>query len=193
MSRNHAGAFSLVEITVAIGVIAFALVAILGLLPIGMKSGREAIDATRTSLIAQDVCDRVHASMVSNDQFSQFYFGPYSKNPPLASFFFYTSDGARTSPGARTGELLKVQFPNDQPAFYPNVKKPSDFYRAKVIVDTFDQSVSYNSYDPREVSSGKPDLLCATVEVRWPVNTQDGSITGSSNNKATYTFFLRKP
>ena len=40
MITKKAGAFSLVEITVAIGVIAFALVAILGLLPIGMKSGR---------------------------------------------------------------------------------------------------------------------------------------------------------
>ena len=128
MITKKTGAFSLVEITVAIGVIAFVLVAILGLLPIGMKSGREAIDATRTSLIAQDVVNRIRASMMSNDPTSQFYFGAYPANE--ASFFFYTADGART------GELLHVAYPNDQPESYPKVKTASDFYRAKVVVST---------------------------------------------------------
>lgn len=83
LRRTRAG-FSLMEITVAIGVIAFGLIAILGLLPVGMKSGREAIDATRTSLIAQDVFNRVRASTMSNIPGSPFYYGPYTPN--VASF-----------------------------------------------------------------------------------------------------------
>lgn len=55
--------FSLVEVTLAIGVIAFALLAIFALIPVGMNSGRAAIDATRTSLIAEDVQNRVQSSV----------------------------------------------------------------------------------------------------------------------------------
>lgn len=58
-------AFSLVEVTLAIGVIAFALLAIVGLIPVGMKSGGEAIDATRTSLAAKDAQNRVRSSVTT--------------------------------------------------------------------------------------------------------------------------------
>lgn len=47
-------AFSLIEVTIAVGIVAFVLVAILGLVPVGMQAAREAMDDTRTSLIAQD-------------------------------------------------------------------------------------------------------------------------------------------
>jgi uncharacterized protein (TIGR02598 family) len=191
MTKRRINAFSLIEVTLAIGVIAFALVAILGLLPVGMRSGREAMDATRTSLIAQDVVTRLRASLQSNDSSSQFYFAPYATG--TASFFFYTSEGTRTSDGSRTGELLKVQAPSDQPKFYVAVGTKTDFYRAKVVVNSLDQTANFPSYDPRKVSgSSIPNLLCATIEIGWPVNKSDGSILVAAN-KATYTVYLRKP
>jgi uncharacterized protein (TIGR02598 family) len=49
------GAFSLVEVVLAIGVVAFAFVAILGLLPAGMTQFRQAIDTTVCAQIAQRV------------------------------------------------------------------------------------------------------------------------------------------
>lgn len=55
--------FSLVEVTLAIGIIGFALVAILALMPVGMNSSRDAIDATHTSLIAQDLENRIKSSV----------------------------------------------------------------------------------------------------------------------------------
>ena len=48
-------AFSLVEVVIALGVIAFAIVAILGVLPIGLKTGHSAQDQTRAGQIAQDI------------------------------------------------------------------------------------------------------------------------------------------
>ena len=170
----------------AIGIVAFAVIAILGLVPVGLNSGRESIDSTHASLIAQEVYDRTRSSLNSNNSSSQHYFAPFPTG--TASFFFYTLEGSRT------GELLKVQFPNDQPAFYQNVKSASDFYRAKVTMGVFDQSASYSQYDPRAVVAGTtPNLLCASVEVAWPINKQDGSISGKSTKKAHYTFFIRKP
>lgn len=48
-------AFSLVEVVLALGVISFAIVAILGVLPIGLQTGRSAQDETRASQIAGNV------------------------------------------------------------------------------------------------------------------------------------------
>jgi uncharacterized protein (TIGR02598 family) len=81
--RNRSG-FSLVEVTLAIGIIAVALVAIMALIPVGLNSSRDAIDATRSSLIGQDVQTRVKSS-VTNGTFS----GGDVTLPP----WFYDRDG----------------------------------------------------------------------------------------------------
>jgi uncharacterized protein (TIGR02598 family) len=59
-------AFSLVEVTLAIGIIGFALIAIFALIPVGLNSSREAVDATHQSLIGKDVQARVKSSVIAN-------------------------------------------------------------------------------------------------------------------------------
>lgn len=54
MKRSRA-AFSIVEVVLALGVIGFALLAIIGLLPIGLQSGRASIQETRATHLASDV------------------------------------------------------------------------------------------------------------------------------------------
>src|SRR5687767_4065395 len=49
------GGFSLVEVVLAIGVVSFAFVAILGLVPAGMSQFRQAIDTAVCAQIAQRV------------------------------------------------------------------------------------------------------------------------------------------
>lgn len=180
--------FSLVEVTLAIGIVGFALVAIFALIPVGLKSGRDSVDATRTSLIAQNAINRMRAALVSNDPlYVQRFFGPDTAG--VASFFFYDSQGVAT------GELIRVSFANDQPQYYNNVRSPSDFYRVKATVSTFDQGPGYLSYDPRSLpATGSPTLLCGTLEIAWPVNANTGAIpSGRNQEKLTQTFFLRKP
>lgn len=53
--RSPAAAFSLVETTLAIGVVAVALVSMLGLVPVGLSSFRDAVDASTSSRIVQRV------------------------------------------------------------------------------------------------------------------------------------------
>ena len=53
-SRANSG-FSLIEISLAIGVVAFAFVAILGLLPTGMNTFRKAVDTSVSTQIVQRV------------------------------------------------------------------------------------------------------------------------------------------
>jgi len=77
-------AFSLVEVTLSLGIMAFALLAILALVPVGMKSGSEAIDATHASLIGQDTQNRIQGT-VTNTTFT-------SAND-LPSTWFYDHEG----------------------------------------------------------------------------------------------------
>lgn len=54
-SAARTGGFSLVEITMAIGIVAFAFVAVLGLLPAGLNTFHRAMDASVTGQIFQRV------------------------------------------------------------------------------------------------------------------------------------------
>ncbi len=53
--RHRQSAFSLVEVVLALGVISFAIVAILGVIPIGLATSHSAQDETRAPQIAQNV------------------------------------------------------------------------------------------------------------------------------------------
>src|SRR4051812_25727140 len=48
-------AFSLVEVVLALGVVSFAIVAILGVLPTGLQTGKASQDETRATQIAQAI------------------------------------------------------------------------------------------------------------------------------------------
>lgn len=60
-SRGAAG-FSLVEVTLAIGIIAFAFVALFGLLPTGMTTFRAAVDSTNDTSMMQDLSSMVQVT-----------------------------------------------------------------------------------------------------------------------------------
>jgi type II secretory pathway pseudopilin PulG len=64
-SSSKAG-FSLVEVVVAIGVISFALVAIIGVLPIGLASGRQATQETRANHLAEQIFSTLRAQPFTN-------------------------------------------------------------------------------------------------------------------------------
>src|SRR5437870_544450 len=54
-SVHRPNGFSLVEVVLAVGVIAFAIVAILGVVPVGLNTSHSAQDETRAAQIAQDI------------------------------------------------------------------------------------------------------------------------------------------
>lgn len=72
--RKRAAAFSLVETTLAIGVVAFALVAMLGMVPVGLSSFREAMDASTSSRILQRVSSELRQGTNVSPQQPMLYF-----------------------------------------------------------------------------------------------------------------------
>jgi len=61
--------FSLVEVTIAIGIFAFVIVAILGLFPVALRQRSDAALETRGVLIAQQVLESIRSSASSNKIF----------------------------------------------------------------------------------------------------------------------------
>lgn len=81
--RSRAG-FSLVEIATSIGIIAFAFVSLIGLLPTGLQVFREAIDSTNETWIAQSLNSMIQVT-------------PWSKIGELERYtFFFDEEGRLT-------------------------------------------------------------------------------------------------
>jgi uncharacterized protein (TIGR02598 family) len=54
-TRSRLGGFTLVEVTLAIGIISFAFVAMFGMLPVGLSVSRQAMDTTIEAQIVQQM------------------------------------------------------------------------------------------------------------------------------------------
>lgn len=64
MKRHLASAFSLVEVTLALGIAAFCLIAVSGLLPVGIQTNRNATSQTRATNILTSVVGDLRAAPV---------------------------------------------------------------------------------------------------------------------------------
>jgi len=75
MKQLRSAAFSLVEVTLAIGIAAFCLIAVFGLIPVGVQTNRNATSQTgATNIIAAVVAD-LRATPIANSTSSQFCIG----------------------------------------------------------------------------------------------------------------------
>jgi type II secretory pathway pseudopilin PulG len=61
-AKNDLNAFSLVEVVLALGIISFSVVLILGLFPVGLKSAQESRIETRASYLAGQIIDDLRSS-----------------------------------------------------------------------------------------------------------------------------------
>ena len=65
-ARTRRSAFSLIEVVLAIGIIAFAFVSIVGLVPVGLATLNRAIDSTVTSQIVQQLVTEAQQMSYTN-------------------------------------------------------------------------------------------------------------------------------
>ena len=107
MKRSTPGtaAFSLVEITLALGLAAFCLISIFGLLPVGITTNKAAIDQTAANGILSGIIADLRATprTIPHGQAaaSRYYSIPIPANPVLASpgdtTLFFTGEGKMTN------------------------------------------------------------------------------------------------
>jgi uncharacterized protein (TIGR02598 family) len=85
MKRRSNCAFSLVEVTLALGIAAFCLIAVFGLVPVGLQTNRNATSQTiATNVIAAVVAD-LRATPKNSSTSSQFNIA-FGTNPPPIYF-----------------------------------------------------------------------------------------------------------
>lgn len=68
MKHPHHG-FSLVEVVIALGVVGFALIAILGLFPMAMTASKDSQNETRAAFIAQLILSHIQTQNPTNASF----------------------------------------------------------------------------------------------------------------------------
>lgn len=78
-NRNPRAAFSLIEVVMAIGIVAFAFISVLGLIPTGLNTFRQAIDASVGAQIVQRVMNE--AQQTDFDVLVQGSNGTYLQRP----------------------------------------------------------------------------------------------------------------
>jgi len=97
---SKAAAFSLVEVTLALGVAAFALLAILGMLPTSLKTQKASIQQTAANSIISQIVGKLRADArvppgQENRDDSNWYLHPHHGGPwdPTPDILFFTNDG----------------------------------------------------------------------------------------------------
>ena len=97
-------AFSLVEVTLALGIAAFCLIAVFGLMPVGVQTNRNATSQmAATNIIAAVVAD-LRATPTTNSTSSQFGI-TFGTN---ATLYFDSAGQFSTSPGTNSRYQLNV-------------------------------------------------------------------------------------
>jgi uncharacterized protein (TIGR02598 family) len=71
---RRASGFTLVEISISIGVVAFAMIAMLGLLPVGLTTFQEASTLSVRSQIVQAISNEIARSDSTNIAATEYYF-----------------------------------------------------------------------------------------------------------------------
>src|SRR3954468_2269565 len=107
--RQRSRGFSLVEVVIAVGVVAFAFVAILGLIPAGMGQFRQAIDTS--------VCAQIAQRVINDAQETDFTTLVDEKNLPTTGsddFAFRTPSIAATSGSTATNPGKCIRYFDEQ-------------------------------------------------------------------------------
>ncbi len=154
-ARGRAG-FSLVEVVLALGVVGFAIVAILGVVPVGLSAGKGAQDESRAAQIAQGIL-----AALSSQNFDAVSIPQYDANGTRTgsiALVLSSQTGAMTPPWAANnkGELL---IPGQSKFLLSPPSKPPDTNAAYTVALSFNNSPA--GFDP-----GYANFV--TLTISWP-------------------------
>jgi uncharacterized protein (TIGR02598 family) len=119
MKRRSNWAFSLVEVTLALGVAAFCLIAVFGLIPVGVQTNRNATSQTAATNIMVAVVSDMRATPTGSNTSAQFGI-TFGTNPP-ALYFDGTGQFASTL-GANSRYQLNITWNGSAGLRYADLK-----------------------------------------------------------------------
>jgi uncharacterized protein (TIGR02598 family) len=190
--------FSLVEVMIAIGIVAFAVVGILTAFPVGIKAGQDARDENTAAFIADNVFAQIRSQPFSTaganlnlkvPQSPTYYTlnlgnnSSYSGNSQIDSgFYYFDVNGApanAASGGAQGSKILGSGYKGDQAYFAVRI------YRIHVnpyyVPATPGQNVTTDptmGYDP-VYNDYMTSLAYVGIEVSWPAQVPyNNRVTG---------------
>jgi uncharacterized protein (TIGR02598 family) len=118
-SRSSRSGFSLVEVTLALGIAAFCMVAVLGLMPVGVQTNRNATSETAATNILAAVVADLRATPVTSSTSTQ-YGVTFGTNP--APLYFDGAGQFSTSLNANSRYQLNVTWNGSSGLRYADVK-----------------------------------------------------------------------
>lgn len=192
-------AFSLVEVALAMGIVAFALVAVFGLLSVGINAARDGGDDMRIGFIMQDVAARVRAETSTLTLTPDPTRMDLTWSPVYGSQLNYTILGNTTLPTDGTGQPQA-----SATAYYTAdgalVKQSTaaaptaNYYKAAIYIQHLSVYPFQTPSTDVPATTGYP-FLAVTVKVGWPTDrTVNGNVLGANNTaKSVFTFYLPKP
>jgi type II secretory pathway pseudopilin PulG len=179
-------AFSLVEVVVALGVVGFAIVAILGVLPIGLQTSHSSQDETRAAQIAQTLFASLASQAIVCDVNGQ---------PILDGNGHMQLNNAANVPIANNQSLqvdLTTSFtPPSPPApSTPDVYATNDGQLTANLADAIyaviiAKNTSPAGFDPP--SGGEVFVNEVTLSIAWPPNAP-----AAAQNRRNFTRILSK-
>ena len=219
-TRRDPAAFSLVEVTLAVAILSFSLVAILGLLSVGINAARDSGDDTKVGFIMQDVANRVRGEMAGTvqtvdptklDLTWNAAFGTSlnytilgnttlppdqtTGKPAITATAYYTADGVLVP---RAGAANPTPTPTPAASATPTFTPTPTFYKAEIVIqhlNPYPYPIPTPTPDPNPNSPISYPYLVVTVKIGWPTDgTTNGNVLGASSTaKAVSTFYLLKP
>jgi type II secretory pathway pseudopilin PulG len=160
--RRQAQAFSLVEVVLAIGVVSFAFVAILGLLPAGMTQFRQAVDTTVCAQIAQRVIG--DAQQMDFDVLTDWQNLPMTDGQPQQNLTF-------RAPEYGEGKGLLRYFDDQANEIVPKSGKTLSKEEQSKVIYHVNTRITPRTALPRVSANGNTDSLgTATVTVEVAFN-----------------------
>lgn len=105
-------AFSLVEVTLAIGVAAFCLIALIGLLPVAAKTNRTAVQQTTANDILTAIVNDFHSTPRGASNSSKQYKALFPNGNQRTGYLYFSNEGS-------TGQ--KADNPTSDTTFYATI------------------------------------------------------------------------
>ena len=114
----HPSGFTLVEVTLALGIAAFCLLAIFGLLPTGINCNRASVEQTAAASLARAIVADLRTTPIAAAA-SQQYAIPF---PSTSAPFYFSEDGTKQDATTSARYLATISINSAAPTAFASIR-----------------------------------------------------------------------